>query len=147
MPTYIYQTITDQNDEIEYFEFVQSMKDAPLTVHPESGKPIRRVITGGLGFNTKGLKIDPFSEQQFRERTAAKGDTVGALWDRSKELSEMRAAKNGGIDPVKKKYFEDYKKKKRGTPHTAELAEGHKKAKEEFEKGVKKIGREMGIED
>jgi len=147
MPTYIYQTIPEkEGDEVEEFEFVQSMKDAPLTVHPDNGKPIRRVITGGLGFSTSG-KIDPFSEQQFRERTSGKGDTLGALWDRSKELSQMRAEKNGGVDPVKKKYFDDYKKRKRGTPHTAELVEEHKKAKKELDEGVKKIAKEMGIHD
>ena len=28
----------------ERFEVVQSMSDEPLTKHPESGKPVRRVI-------------------------------------------------------------------------------------------------------
>jgi hypothetical protein len=28
------------------------MKDAALTRHPETGEPVRRVITGGLGIMT-----------------------------------------------------------------------------------------------
>jgi predicted nucleic acid-binding Zn ribbon protein len=53
MATYIYET-TDPEQPVRHFEFQQSMKDAPLTVHPESGEPIRRVITGGYGYISKG---------------------------------------------------------------------------------------------
>jgi predicted nucleic acid-binding Zn ribbon protein len=45
MPTYIYET-----DDGERFEIFQSMRDSALVVHPLSGEPVRRVITGGLGF-------------------------------------------------------------------------------------------------
>ena len=55
MATYIYETIPATADEKpERFEVQQSMKDAPLTQHPESGKPVRRVITGGYGFSVSG---------------------------------------------------------------------------------------------
>jgi predicted nucleic acid-binding Zn ribbon protein len=30
------------------------MRDAAFTHHPETGEPIRRVITGGLGIMTSG---------------------------------------------------------------------------------------------
>ena len=50
MATYVYETIPQQpGDTAEQFEVKQSMKDAPLTQHPDSGKPVRRVIIGGLG--------------------------------------------------------------------------------------------------
>lgn len=42
MPTYVYQVITE-DDSGEVFEVVQSMKDEPLTQHPETGEPVRRV--------------------------------------------------------------------------------------------------------
>ena len=29
------------------------MKDEPLRVHPETGEPVRRVISGGLGYMSK----------------------------------------------------------------------------------------------
>jgi len=51
MATYLYETT---GEPIRQFEIQQSMKDAPLTEHPESGEPIRRVITGGYGLMTKG---------------------------------------------------------------------------------------------
>jgi predicted nucleic acid-binding Zn ribbon protein len=28
------------------------MRDTPLATHPETGEPVRRVITGGMGFFT-----------------------------------------------------------------------------------------------
>lgn len=49
MPTYIYETIPQQEgEEPERFEVKQSMRDDALKVAPETGKPVRRVITGGL---------------------------------------------------------------------------------------------------
>ncbi|MGH8018786.1 MAG: FmdB family zinc ribbon protein [Opitutaceae bacterium] len=51
MATYIYETLsTDAEKPRRRFEVQQSMKDAPLTRDPETGEPVRRVITGGYGF-------------------------------------------------------------------------------------------------
>jgi hypothetical protein len=44
MPTYVYEVITDDDSQGEIFEVVQSMKDAPLDAHPETGEPVRRII-------------------------------------------------------------------------------------------------------
>ena len=46
MPTYVYQVVRPDGslDESSTFEAVQSMKDQPLTTHPVSGHPVRRVI-------------------------------------------------------------------------------------------------------
>lgn len=50
MTTYVYETIPAKSDEKpRYVELRQSMKDAPLTRHPETGERIRRVVTGGYG--------------------------------------------------------------------------------------------------
>lgn len=71
---YTYETL----DGKKTFELQQSMKDAPLTKHPETGVKIRRVITGGTGFKCppasnkanlndyKDSKI--FKESQARKR-------------------------------------------------------------------------------
>ncbi len=51
MTTYVYETIPQKpGTKPERFEVKQSMKDAPLTRHPETGEPVRRVIAGGFGF-------------------------------------------------------------------------------------------------
>ena len=53
MATYIYETIPEAPDQpVRTYEIQQSMRDAAFTRHPETGEPIRRVITGGLGIMT-----------------------------------------------------------------------------------------------
>jgi predicted nucleic acid-binding Zn ribbon protein len=50
MATYLYETIPSKTGEAPVqFEIQQSMKDSPLTRHPQTGQPIRRLISGGLG--------------------------------------------------------------------------------------------------
>lgn len=50
MATYVYETVPRTPDQMpRRFEVVQSMKDAPLTRHPDTGEPVRRVISGGFG--------------------------------------------------------------------------------------------------
>jgi hypothetical protein len=44
MPTYVYEVINEQGQPGERFEVVQKMTDEPLTTHPETGQPVRRVF-------------------------------------------------------------------------------------------------------
>jgi predicted nucleic acid-binding Zn ribbon protein len=44
MPTYVYAIINEDGSDGATFEIVQRMSDPPLATHPESGKPVRRVI-------------------------------------------------------------------------------------------------------
>ncbi len=49
MPIYEYETVPATAGEIpERFEVRQSMSEAPLTAHPETSVPVRRVLSGGL---------------------------------------------------------------------------------------------------
>ena len=51
MATYVYETIpADPAQPRRRFEVQQSMKEAPLTRDPQTGEPVRRVISGGYGF-------------------------------------------------------------------------------------------------
>jgi len=59
VPVYLYEVITDSNDG-ERFEVSQKMGEPALTQHPESGAPVRRLIT------------PPNIASQYTERTAAK---------------------------------------------------------------------------
>lgn len=55
MATYIYETIPGgPSEKAKRYEIKQSMKDAPLVKHPETGENIRRVVSGGFGMMTKG---------------------------------------------------------------------------------------------
>ena len=51
MPTYIYETISSTP---ERFEVRQGFNDPALTVHPTTGEPVRRVISGGLAVMPNG---------------------------------------------------------------------------------------------
>lgn len=64
-------------------------------------------------------QIDPFSEQAFKEKTKNFKGTIGDLYDMSKELSEKRAAKRGGTDPIKDKSVKEYEKKTKKKHPTA----------------------------
>ncbi len=58
MATYVYETIpSSETEEPIRFEVKQSMNDDPLTHHPENGLPVKRIITGGYGFNVSGSAI------------------------------------------------------------------------------------------
>jgi len=43
MPVYVYCEVMEDGSDGEAFEVVQSMKDAALETHPESGRKVRRV--------------------------------------------------------------------------------------------------------
>jgi predicted nucleic acid-binding Zn ribbon protein len=55
---YVYET-TDPDKPVRRFEVSQSMKDEPLRTHPETGEPVRRVITGGAGMMVPGSASAP----------------------------------------------------------------------------------------
>ena len=44
MPLYTYQVINKDGSEGELFEVFRRMSDPPLTEHPETGEPVRRVF-------------------------------------------------------------------------------------------------------
>ena len=45
MPLYLYEIVQPDGAGGEVFEAMQRMAAEPLTVHPESGKPCRRILT------------------------------------------------------------------------------------------------------
>ena len=45
MPIYVYETILEDGSAGETIEVLQQMSDPPLTHHPETGLPVRKVIT------------------------------------------------------------------------------------------------------
>jgi len=54
MATYVYESIPQEPGKKSVrFEVRQSMNDAALTNHPETGEPVRRVIVGGFGYAKK----------------------------------------------------------------------------------------------
>ena len=44
MPLYQYEIINEDGSGGEQFELFQTMADVPLTKHPQTGQPVRRVL-------------------------------------------------------------------------------------------------------
>ena len=54
MPTYVYETIPKNSKEKPTrFELRQSIKDTPISEHPDTGQKVRRVISGGISILPK----------------------------------------------------------------------------------------------
>ncbi len=63
MPTYVYETIPQQaGQNVRRFEHKQSIHDAPLSSHPETGEPVQRIIAGGVGILSS--KPEPVMSQE-----------------------------------------------------------------------------------
>ena len=79
MPTYVYEVIEEDGSQGEKFEVVQGMQDEPLTEHPETGKPVRRLfvpfgIGGKLGNPDKALADDNKLERLGFTKYVKSGD-------------------------------------------------------------------------
>jgi predicted nucleic acid-binding Zn ribbon protein len=110
MPIYIYQNpITE-----ECIEVVQSMNDEHKYID-EKGLEWKRVFISSQ-LKTES-SINPWSKNDFVEKTKNVKGSYGDMLDRSAELSSKRADQNGGIDPIKQKYFSEYSKKRGGAKH------------------------------
>ena len=116
MPIYIYK----HPEEELYEEVVQGMNDPH--VFSKDGVEWQRVF---LSPNASiSSNDDPFNSNNFVEKTANMKGTLGDMMDYSAELSEKRAEKRGGEDPLKKKMFSDYEKRV-GKKHLADKAKSY----------------------
>lgn len=106
MPIYLYEN--RETGEIK--EVFQSMNEKHE--YSENGVQWHRVLVNPQVAIDSHIK-DPFSKEEFLSKTAQKKGSVGDWIDRSTELSERRANKEG-LDPVKEKYYKEYAKKRRG---------------------------------
>jgi hypothetical protein len=77
MPTYTYETIpSDAGEAPRRFEVFQRMTDEPLTHDPDSGEPVRRIITGGIGVRLGVLRRSTVVDKKSPAATAC-GCTTG----------------------------------------------------------------------
>ena len=102
MPIYVYK----HPEEELYEEVLQGMNDPH--VFSKDGVEWQRIF---LSPNASiSSNSDPFNSNAFLDKTANMKGTVGDMMDYSAELSEKRAEKSGGIDPIRKKHFDNYEK-------------------------------------
>ena len=135
MPIYIYEHI----ETGEIAEVVQSMNEERIyngKNGDEKGKWQRIFTAPNVQSDTR---IDPFSEKQFSEKIGKSKGKLRDVIERSAELSEKRAEKLGGEDPVKRKHFADYEKKT-GAKHLQDAPKSfeNKHFKVDFSKKKKK---------
>jgi hypothetical protein len=94
-------------------DVVQSMKEPHVYVDSKGVEWVRIWSVPQASFDTK---IDPYNKKSYMNKDHGKR-TLGELWDESNDFSRKRAEKNGGLDPVKEKYEQEYSKKRRGKRH------------------------------
>ena len=109
MPIYVYK----HPDEDIYEEVFHGMNDPH--VFSKDGVEWNRVFLAPNA--TIAGDIDPFNKNAYIDKTANMKGTVGEALDYSAELSAKRAEKTGGEDPVKRKFFEQYSKERKGAKH------------------------------
>jgi predicted nucleic acid-binding Zn ribbon protein len=103
MPTYVYGVIIADDDEAvgETFEIEQSVKDPPLTHHPKTGEPVRRLLcapfVAGTWSPLKSKKL--LSEKNLTAKGFTKyvktsngyeksaGTRTGSNWQRIKRIT------------------------------------------------------------
>lgn len=79
MPIHIYEDIPQTpGEEPRYCEVEQRMTDEPLTAHPETGVPPRRVFSDGFSVGTGGKTLVVVAAVAANPVRAAAGDGGGA---------------------------------------------------------------------
>lgn len=70
MPIYVYEEILPNGEDGPTFELLQSFSDPPLTVHPEKGTPVRRVLsTVAIAGRWSDLKMGAkLSDKNLKEK-------------------------------------------------------------------------------
>jgi len=109
MPLYTYEHPETQ----ETVDIIQGMNDEHSYVD-NNGVKWRRVFFSPQA--SMDSNIDPFDNQSFKDKTGKSKGTMGDIIDRSKEMSQRRTDKLG-FDPVKQKYFKEYRDNRRGVRH------------------------------
>ena len=117
MPMYVFEN-PDTGEQKEVFFHMNDEKK----YHDEHGKKWNRVF---ISSQINSHNIDPWDNNSFVNETKGMKGTVGDLLDASKEMSEKRSQSNGGVDPLKEKYFKKYSEERMGAKHPEETKKGY----------------------
>jgi len=115
MPVYIFKHPQTE----ETIEVVQKFNEKHVYVD-EFDVAWERVFT--VPQVSVDAKLDPYNSRGFVDKTS-KGGNVGDLWDMANEASQKRKEKEGH-DPLQKKWFSDYAKKRNGKKHPKDPSGG-----------------------
>jgi hypothetical protein len=109
MPLYTYE----HPETEKTIDIIQTMNEEHIYVD-EKGVQWKRVFHSPQA--NIDSKVDPFDNNSFISKTGNQKGTYGDIIDQSKEMSQKREDKLG-YDPLRKKYFKEYSKKRRGLKH------------------------------
>ena len=70
MPTYLYKNL----ETGEIYELVQSMRDEPYSVHPETGVPVKRVLARpSIAFKGNGFHANDYRPKEKKAESKGGG--------------------------------------------------------------------------
>ena len=113
MPQYLF---ANPNDETQIVEVFFHMNDKKFYID-ENGVEWRRIYT--VPQACVDSDFDPRNKDEFIRR-GAKYSTLGDLMDKSRELSEKRAEKEG-FDQKRREFFDEYARARKGKRHPQDL--------------------------
>jgi thymidylate synthase len=113
MPIYLFKN-PNTGKTISVF---QSMNEEHT--YSEDGIKYERVFTIPNAQIDTEFDID--SSSKFVEKTGNMKGTLGEIWDYSQELSNKRASKYDGVDPLRQKAEEKYSKKRKGMKYKSKV--------------------------
>lgn len=106
MPLYLYR-----NPETgDIIELIQSVNEPHIFIDKNGLKWEREFTVPTASIDTE---INPMDPKDFTNKTGRKKDTLGSIWDRSREASEKRK-KIMGKDTVKENYWKNWSKERGG---------------------------------
>ncbi|MBU0551486.1 zinc ribbon domain-containing protein [Myxococcota bacterium] len=76
MPIYTYEILREGEAPRETFEIIQKMSDPPLTTHPETGEPVRRLISAPR-FLARGMRGDSVNAETLARKGFTRYEKVG----------------------------------------------------------------------
>jgi predicted nucleic acid-binding Zn ribbon protein len=96
MPTYVYKNL----ETAETYEIKQGMRDDALSVHPETGAPIKRILSApGIAFRGSGFYANdsrPRSEGQEKGQNKSESQSKSEAPAKAKTGSEGKSSSAGG---------------------------------------------------
>lgn len=113
MPIYLYRN-PKNNKIVQIFQEMNAEH-----IYFENGIEFERIFT--IPNASIDSQIDPYSSQQFIEKTGKMKGTMGEIWDYSKELSDKRAKEKGGVDPVREKAEKNYSNRRKGMKYKEKI--------------------------
>lgn len=69
MPMYTYEVVNEDGSEGETFDVLRKMSDPPLTKHPETGQPVKRIFQP---VHIAGVMHESHSKNRLSDKNLAK---------------------------------------------------------------------------